>query len=278
MATLPIGGLATGIDTEQLISKLLAVERQPITLFETRKVKLQAQATAFKDLNAKLLTLKTRVAALSNPDAVLPRGATSSVDSVATASAAAGNTQGTFTLTTSALARNAIASAASTVSALTSTVASGPGTFEFRLGPTGAVVSVALTASTTLNDLVKAINDASAGVQATAVNLGTTASPAFKLTLASTATGAANDIVMVNDGTTLGVTTTQTGIDAAFTIAGIGSFTRSTNTFSDVIDGVTITLKASSGTTDLVVAADKGALQARVQAMIDGYNDIIRTI
>jgi flagellar hook-associated protein 2 len=278
MATLPIGGLATGIDTEQLISKLLAVERQPITLFETRKVKLQAQATAFKDLNAKLLTLKTRVAALSNPDAVLPRSVTSSVDSVATATAGAGNTQGTFTLTTSALARNAIASAASTVSALTSTVASGPGTFEFRLGPTGAVVSVALTASTTLNDLVKAINDASAGVQATAVNLGTTASPAFKLTLASTATGAANDIVMVNDGTTLGVTTTQTGIDAAFTIAGIGSFTRSTNTFSDVIDGVTITLKASSGTTDLVVAADKGALQARVQAMIDGYNDVIRTI
>jgi flagellar hook-associated protein 2 len=278
MATIPVGGLASGIDTEQLISKLLAAERQPITLFETRKVKLQAQSTAFKDLNAKLLTLEARTAALSNPDTLLPRSVTSSVDSVATATASAGNSQGTFTLTTSALAKNSIASAASTVPALTSTVASAPGTFEFRLGPTGAVKSVALTASTTLNDLVKAINDANAGVQATAVNVGTTASPAFKLTLASTATGAANDIVIVNDGTTLGVTTTQNAIDAAFDIAGIGSFTRSTNTFSDVIDGVTITLKASSGTTDLVIAADKSALQARVQAMIDGYNDVIRTI
>lgn len=278
MATIPVGGLASGLDSDALIQKLLSVERQPVTLLETRKVKLQSTSTAFKDLNAKLLTLKTRVSALSDSDAFLPRSVTSSLDSVATATAAAGSTQGTFSLTATALAKNSIASAATTVPALTSTVASGPGVFEFRLGPTGIVISLALTASTTLDDLVTAINDANAGVKANAVNMGTPASPAFKLTLTGTATGAANDIVMVTDGTTLGVTTTQAGIDAAFTIAGIGSFTRATNTFSDVIDGVTITLKASSGTTDLAVAADKGALQARVQGMVDAYNDVIRTI
>ena len=278
MGTIPVGGLSTGIDTESLIAKLLSVERQPVSLLETRKVKLQAQSTSFKDLNTKLLALKSRASVLLKPETLLPRSVTSSEDSVATATAAAGSTQGTFTLTTTALARNSIASAATTVPGLTSAVTAGPGTFEFKLGATGAVVSLPLTASTTLNDLVKAINDANAGVQATAVNVGTTASPAFKLTVSSTATGAANDIVIVNDGTTLGVTNTQPATDAAFTIAGIGSFTRSTNTFSDAIDGISITLKAPSGTTDLVVAVDKGGLQSRVQLLLDAYNDVIRTI
>jgi flagellar hook-associated protein 2 len=256
----------------------MAVEQQPITRIQTSKVKLQAVSTAFQQLNSKLLALKSRADTLKDPATFFPRSVTSSVDTVATATAGQGTARGTFSLTVTGLARGSIASAATTKAALTDSIAAAPGSFQFRLGASGALVSVAVDTGTTLEQLVKAINDKNAGVKASAVNVGTSAAPAYKLALASTATGEANDIVMVSDGTTLGVANNQAAADAAFSIAGIGSFKRATNTFSDVLDGVTITLKAGSGSTDLSVALDNGGTQAKVQGLVDAYNDMVQTI
>jgi flagellar hook-associated protein 2 len=280
MATIQLGGLATGLDTSALISQLMAVEQQPVTRLQTSKVKLQAVSTAFQQLNGKLLALKSRAGALKDLATFFPRSVTSSVDTVATATAGQGTARGTFTLTVTRLARGSIASAAITKGALTDAVAAAPGSFQFKLGAGGALVSVAVDTGTTLDQLVKAINDKNAGVKASAVNVGTSATPAYKLVLTSTATGEANNIVILpgDDGTTLGVTNTQAAADAAFSIAGIGSFARATNTFSDVLDGVTITLKAGSGSTDLSVALDNGGAQAKIQGLVDAYNDMVNTI
>ena len=278
MATIPVGGLASGLDTETIIQKLLAVEQQPVRLIETRKLKLQAVTTAFQDLNSKLLALKSKAEALRAPETFFARSVSSSTDTVATATAAAGSARGTYTLTATAMAKGSIAAAATTKAALTDVVASASGNFEFKLGASGSVVTVPVTTTTTLEGLVKAVNDKNAGVKASAVNMGTAASPAWKLSLASTATGASNNIVIVTDGTTLSVANTQTAVDAAFSVTGLGSFTRPTNTFSDVLDGVTITLKAGSGSTDLAVDVDKSGTQSRIQALVDAYNDVARAI
>jgi flagellar hook-associated protein 2 len=278
MATIQLGGLASGLDTTALINQMMTVEQRPVTRLQTSKLKLQAVSTAFQQLNGKLLSVKSRAEALKDPATFFPRSVTSSNDTVATATAGPGTARGTFTLTVTGLARGSIASAATTKGALTDAVAAAPGSFQFKLGTGGAVVSVAVDTGTTLDQLVKAINDKNAGVKASAVNVGTSVAPAYKLTLVSTATGAANNIVVVSDGTTLGVANTQAAADAAFSITGIGSFTRSTNTFSDVLDGVTITLKASSGSTDLAVALDNGGVQANVKALVDAYNDVVNTI
>ena len=273
-----VGGLATGLDTESIVSQLMAVERKPVTALETRKLKFQALAASFKDLNARLSALKTRTDALKDPATFFGRSVSSSDETVATATATAGTVRGTFTLTTTALAKGSIAAAGVTKAALSDTVANADGNFEFKLGATGSVVSVAVTTTTTLDQLVAAINGKNAGVRATTVNVGTTAVPAFKLSITSNSTGAANNIVMVTDPTTLAVTNTQPAVDAAFTVTGLGAFTRGSNTFTDVLEGVTVTLKKASGTTDLSVAYDKTATQGKVQSMLDAYNDVIRTI
>ncbi|HTY79040.1 MAG TPA: flagellar filament capping protein FliD [Candidatus Bathyarchaeia archaeon] len=278
MATIQLGGLATGLDTTALINQLMSVEQQPLTLLQTSKLKLQAISTAFQDLNSRLATVQSRADALRDPETFFPRSVSSSAESVAAASASAGTARGTYTLSVSALARGSFAAAASTKGATSDVVAASRGTFQFRLGPGGAVVSIDVDATTTLDQLAKAVNDKGAGVRASVVNVGTTAAPAYQLTLASTATGAASNIVIVHDDTTLGVANTQAATDSSFTIAGIGSFTRSTNTFSDVLDGVTISLKASSGSTDLTVDFDNSGVQANVQGLLDAYNDVVKTI
>jgi flagellar hook-associated protein 2 len=277
MATIQLGGLATGLDTSALINQLMAVERQPLTALQTSKVKLQAVSTAFQDLNTRLLTLKSRADDLKDPATFFPRAVTSSDSDVATATAGPGSLRGVFSLTVTDLARGSIATATATKSALSDTVAAAAGSFAFKLGASGTVVTLAVDATTTLDQLIKKINDANAGVKASAVNVGTSASPAYKLALTSTGTGASSNIVVVTDNTSLGIANTQTGRDAAFSITGIGSFTRSTNTFSDVLEGVTITLK-DGGPTDLGVSPDNAGVQSKVQGLLDAYNDVVRAI
>lgn len=278
MPPIPVGGLATGLDTETLIAKLLSVEQRPINVLQTQKLKYQAQSTAYQDLNTKLLALKFKSEVLKEAGTFFPRSVTSSDDAVATATATAGTAKGTFTLTASALAKGSIAAAGTTKEATTDVIASATGDFQFKLGTDGTVKTVAVTATMTLAELVTAINDLDAGVKASAVNTGTAASPAYKLTMTSNATGSANNIVIVNDPTTISITNTQTATDAAFTITGLGSFTRATNTFADAIDGVTITLKAASGSTDLALDYDKTSLEVRVQNFIAAYNDVVKGI
>ena len=278
MATISFGGLATGVDTDALVQRLLAVEQAPLNALSTRKVKYQALSTAFQDLNNKLLTLKTAAGNLKDPANFFARSVTSSDSDVATATASAGEMTGTFTLTATSMARGSIAAAGNTKASLTDVIAAGDGSFTFKLGATGAEKSVAVSATTTLEQLVKAINNTAAGVKATAVNVGTSAAPAYKLTLTSTGTGEVNDIVIVNDATTLAVASTQGATDAEFSITGLGSFTRSTNTISDVIDGVTINLAAASGSTDLALNYDKGSTESKVRGLLDAYNTAVGAI
>lgn len=76
----------------------------------------------------------------------------------------------------------------------------------------------------------------------------------------------------------------QAARDASFTIDGL-SATRSTNTFSDVISGVTITLlkdsTGNSGTapsTTLNVSSDTDTLKANIGAFVKAFNDTVDAI
>jgi flagellar hook-associated protein 2 len=275
---LSVGGLASGLDTQAIVAQLMALERRPVDTLERRKLRLQNQLAAYQDLNAKLLALKSRADGLKDPATFFSRQVISSDESVATATVSSGASRGTFSLTVTEMARGSIAAATVTRPELSSTVTAGDGFFEFRLGAAGDVVGVPVTVATTLQELIQAINDANAGVKASAVNTGTVETPAYKLVLTSDEPGAANDIDVVTDQTTLGVVNTRTALDAEFSIAGIGSFTRPTNTIADVIEGVTITLQADDGTTDLVVDENVAALQTRVQGLVDAYNEVAKLI
>jgi flagellar hook-associated protein 2 len=278
MALLSVGGLASGIDTDGLVKKLIDAERRPVTLLEGRKQRLDEQDKSFQDLNSKLLALKSQADALKDPAKFYPRAVTSSDDTVAKATATPGSARGTYSVTVTQLARGSIATAGVTKASLTDTIAAGTGNFEFKLGATGTVVTVPVTVSTTLEQLVKDINDKNAGVKAAAINVGTSVTPAYKLTLTSVSTGAANDIVVVTDDTNITVANSQTALDATFDIPGIGTgIARPTNTVSDVIDGVTIAL-GDEGTTDLTVDVSVAGLQSVMQSFVNAYNDIVKAV
>ena len=268
-----IGGLATGLDTNKIIDGLMSLERRPIDLLTTERDGVQATRTSIATVGTKLTTLTTAVRALGTTAGVLLRKATSSDETVLSAAAGSGAARGSLTITVGQLAHGSTASSTVGVPSATATVATGPGSFRFQVG-SGAVQTVSVDATTTLQGLADAINGLGAGVTASAVNLGTAASPDYRLQIASTATGAASTIAVVQDDTSLAIQATQAGQDATFTVSGFsGTFSRATNSFSDVLAGVTISLK-SEGTSTITVDNDVDKIVTQVQAVVTAFNDM----
>lgn len=272
-----VGGLATGLDTNEIIDKLVGVERRPLDLLGQQIAAAQATKVSISAFSSKLATFRTAATDLGTADKVLVRKASSSDEQVLQAAAGVGAGRGTTTLTVTQLAHGSVAAATVGVNASTASVATGPGTLEFRVG-TGAVQSVAVDGSTTLEGLAAAINQLGAGVTASAVNLGTSESPDFRLQLTTANSGAASTISVVRDDTALAIQTTQAGQDARFTVSGFsGTFARATNSFSDVVPGVTVSLK-QEGTATIAVDDDTDAIAKKVQTFVTAFNDLVQFV
>ncbi len=52
-------GLISGIDYEELVSKLISLERNPITLLQNKKTDIELKMGAFSALDIKLSSLKS---------------------------------------------------------------------------------------------------------------------------------------------------------------------------------------------------------------------------
>src|ERR1022692_219200 len=98
-------GLVSGLDTSSLITGLLAVDQAQITAVTQKETNVQAEQTAYKQVEAQLLTLQGDIGQLNAPvngvfDA---QTATSSNSSVVTAAASSGAVPGVYSLQVNSL-------------------------------------------------------------------------------------------------------------------------------------------------------------------------------
>lgn len=101
---LSLSGLASGLDWKTVVSELANAERAPETQWQQHQATLNQQNSAFGQIKALLNTFQANVQALKDPSLYASRTAQSSDATLATASAAAGGTLGTFTFNISQLA------------------------------------------------------------------------------------------------------------------------------------------------------------------------------
>lgn len=273
-SVITVGGLASGLDTNTIISKLVSIEQQPVDALKQRLSDTQDTRDAVGQVTKGVLALSDAANALRDETSILIRKASSSNENVVVATAGTGAQRGTAGITVTQLARGSVAGATVGLASADATVAASDGTFKFQVGG-GAVQSVTVGATTTLQQLADEINNLRAGVTASAVNLGTASDPDFRLQLASTTTGSSSTITVVHDDTNLAVQTTQAGENATFTVDGFsGTFQRDTNTVSDVLTGVTFQLQ-SLGTSTVTVADDTTAITAKAQTLATAFNNLV---
>jgi flagellar hook-associated protein 2 len=273
--TSSVSGLVSGLDTASLINQLMQVEAQTQTRIKSQLSTAQTNLKSLQDHNSKLAPLTTTAADLAKAGAWNPVSVTSSTDLVsATAGSAAVVGPLQVTVGHTALAHRVVFADAV---ALTDTVTTGSTSVRLdRLD--GSTVDLD-TGDGSLQGLVRALNATGTGVKASTVRLD---DGSFRLQVTSTATGAASDFTLKNlDGSDLlGGATVTAGRDAELTI-GSDTVHSATNTFSDVANGLSLTLKSTitDGTVvDLDVQQDSAAMTKQVKSVVDAINDALTRI
>ena len=263
MAGIQLSGLASGLDTEALVTQLLSIERLPRTRLTLQQSAARAREDALKQISDKLKSLKTAAEGLSSVATWAPTQ-TATVNDTAKASTrvTGGAGPGAYAVNVTTLA---------TADQRTYTYSPNGSTRTYTLN--GKTLTI--NPNEPIADLVTKINnDTTFGVYA--VESG------GKLVLASRTTGTAGSIVMSGgSGNTLQEDTAlrKAPTNAAYTIDGV-SYTSSSNTISNTsgatgfIFGVELTLKSTGAFTVNVSppATDKAAVETKVKAFVDAYN------
>jgi flagellar hook-associated protein 2 len=96
-------GLASGLPTSQIIESLLASQARPKAFLTAQLEEIQAQRTAFLELNARLIGLQSSVSGINNPKFFNQFQANSSDEDVLTAIASAGASPGVIELVVKSL-------------------------------------------------------------------------------------------------------------------------------------------------------------------------------
>jgi flagellar hook-associated protein 2 len=111
-----IGGLATGMDIDKLVSDLMRAERTRVDSLYQRKQILQWQQQAYRELNSRLLSFRNTVADMKLEATVLKYSTSVSNSAAVTVSAGSAAIEGSYTLMIDQLAAQATKESAGSLS------------------------------------------------------------------------------------------------------------------------------------------------------------------
>lgn len=279
-------GAGSGIDTKKLAEDLVEAERAPKkTAIEEKIAKSEARISGFAVIKFALSQLKTAFSALNDRtdfNSLTIRNSQPAAFGVTTTSAAAaGNFSVNITQVAAAQRSPSAGFAAADTqlsnAAVTLSLSVGGGTAQEITVPTtnGAV---------TPTGVVNAINAANKGITAQLINTGDAVNP-FKIVVTGQ-TGASNSFTLTSSvpGLSFGtydaeaqtndsLQNLQGAENAIFSVNGL-SVTRSANTVSDVLTGVTLELYTQTTSPARVdLARDQAALKQKLDDLVTAYND-----
>ena len=256
MAAMRIGGLASGMDIDTLVEKLMVAERMPMDKLDQQKQIYEWQRDAYRDVNKKMTTLDNYIADNFILKSLNTKTATSSNSDIVSA-VATGTASGSLIIEGVSQLAKAARGIGTQVNATSSTklsslfAASGktmPTTFTINAidmqGKLGEAVSFGIDENTTVGQLITKINGSNAGVSAVFEN--------GILSLIAKNTGKAingNEAMTTDTNGSaifaeLGLSklVTEDGQNAVFQVNGIAT-ERTTNAFS--MNGYNVTLKST---------------------------------
>ena len=276
---LQITGLASGLDTNSIVSELMSIASQPLTA-------LQNQQTGLNSLNSNLTSIQTALQgvasnaqALSSVTLFQPSQSVSSSDSMLVAASTAsgvGAVVGGYQVAVSAMATAAQSTYSFSSQSSPNTVTITPSTS----GTPGTPSTYNLPANATAQDLVNAVNaDNSGSVWATVVN--------GNIVFSDRTTGQPSSFTVADSLGTMSLQGTATpGTDAAYSINGGATQYSASNTVNNAIPGVNLTFGGvttgmTGGGVNVNVSApslSSTQIESAVQTFITSYNAVVDQI
>lgn len=299
-------GLGSGVLTSDLVDKLVKAERASTELRLNRTETLvDAKITAYGEIRSLMSKLNSSVSALSDPSQAGATKATSSDETILTASSAANAATGTYNVNVLNTAKSH-SLASKSFAGFNDEVGTGKLVISFgKIGydgsgkfqtfepndKKGAKTITIDSGSRSLNGIKDKINSENIGVKASIVNDGS----GYRLLLTSEETGEENALrIEALDASGNPLSTglaafafneTQNGAnnfeqkskgeDSQISLNGL-NITRSSNTIAEAIDGVTLNLNnADAGKTVAIkVNADADKLASNIESFVNDYNKL----
>lgn len=299
-----VGVSGTGLD-ENVITKLVAIEKQPADALTTKNTELQTKVSTWGKIQSAFSSLKDAANRLTQSDLWNGTTATSSNDLAVSVSSTSAAAASSYAVTVSKLAQSQMV-ASSAFASKTSAV--GEGTLRIQLGtyvtdnsvaPPAVTFNAKVAASAvdisigpgdnTLEKIRDRINSANAGITASIVNDASGSrlvmrgasgeTNAFKVSVTENASvpGLSALAYTAETGGTSAMTSTQAAQNAKATINGLEVNSES-NTLSNVMDGVSLTLKQANTPVNITVAQDTASISKGVNDFISAYNNVVSTI
>jgi len=281
MSTISSTGIGSGLDIDSLVSKLVAAERSAgQTRIDTKKGKLTEQFSAMAQLMGGMSAFQASLNSQVSSNSFKSRNVTLSDDAAFTAKATSSAAAGSYDVQVKQLAKaaqlgsDAFGSASAAVGTGTLTIAVGASSFSIEVGAGG----------NSLANIRDAINKSAknTGVQASLL----TDVEGTHLVLTSMKTGADRALTVTASGGDGGLKKFENmevrsvAQDAILFVSGYEIHSGS-NTVSNAIEGVTLTLKAPTeeGSTVLLgVERDDAAIQDAAKKFVDSYNSLAGTM
>lgn len=309
-------GVSSGsIDVNTIVEQLMQIERRPLTALKTKEASYQAKISAYATLLSSVSGLKSSVSALKGVS--VGKAVSVSDTSYMTATASSTALKGTYALNVKQIAKaqslysGTFASATEAVADLSSVTTQ---KMKIQVG-TGSAAEITVDSSNnTLTGIRDAINNANAGVTAAIVQDGSV----YRLTLSAAATGATSTIKVLTDEDNNGtyeevadqdatglsrlasnavfnadntiasgysqLSQSQGAQNAVIKVNGL-ELSRSVNTISDVISGVTLNLvkgdpnyATSPATITVAVSDDNSALKNKLNSLVASYNGTVTAV
>ncbi len=257
MAGISLSGLASGMDTDSMVSQLIASEATGRTRLAQRQVQAEQRISTLSAIQAKMSTLKTATAAMRSVANWVPTQTVESSDpATVTATRTGGAGAGSYTIDVQSLA-------SSSQKTFTFSSPAVDGTLTF------GTTSVNISAGASIDDAVTAINQA--GGDVIAVNAQ------GKLVVSSAKTGVASTFAA--SGGAITMDSERLGKDATFTIDGGALQSSATNAIAGALPGIDLNLKklGSAGISIGVPGPDTDAITKKVKDFVEAYNAVLES-
>jgi flagellar hook-associated protein 2 len=274
-STMFTGSSRYATDFQSLLDRAVAIASLNLTQYNTQKTTLQSESTALSTLDTKFDAVQAVIDSLESATGTSSYAYSISNAAIVSASLGDGALAGTYTIEVTSPGSYTNSMSKDGLTAVTNPATqniSSASTFTLTVD---GVETQITPASNTLSALVEAINDADADVQASIVNIGTSSSPDYRLTIQSTKLDAVT--IQLNDGSNL-LDTLAAGANATYKLNGMTSAISNDTRTITLAPGLTVTLLSESDpgvATTITVARSATAVSNALSSFVSVYNDAV---
>jgi len=301
---LRIGGLATGMDIDEIVEKMMTAERMPLDRMEQDRTTLEWKRDGFRDINKTLLELKNMMLDMKLSKTYQSKTVTSSMENAVTATATSGAPEGTYQIKVNKLASPEIWQSTKELEIdkkvfdIVKESENGEeingDSIEFKIGTYGIDKensTIVIEKDDTIKDLLKKINDKDNNIrafydeQSNQVIMETTRTGIYAETDKSESGGQENgqppEIIFGDEGKSLanifGMERAKEATNADFEYNGLKIESKTNSyTLNDITFNFNATTNNESAT--LSVRNDTEATFDKIMEFVDKYNEVVEAM